>query len=428
MKRIIAIILLLPVVVLFALGCSSQESTTNQNNTVSVSFMGWIPYASDVDIMVDKFNDRYPEINVNVTTLDWAAYWEKLTLDLSTGDGPDAFAMNLDYLSKFTDYTEPIDSLAESVIGSDWKDKFKPDMLNSVYTDEKADIMPAGFGGQWYIFYNKTLINELDKEVPNDYIGWAEVCSIADENGTPMVFGGKEAMNTAYLYFWLVNNVEPGIVAKAARGEVSFTDKAFITGFEGFNKFVEDKVIPRESFGIDPTPGADSLFKDRKSIGYISGFWMTGAYLGGSQLDGTAIEDDEIGVAVLPNPFGTKTYVVGSVDHGWSINSSSDQKEAAMKLIAEWTLGSAGEYWQNVLFSIPCGVGVELDASVMKTEEARNTVGIIAESLSTVLAGPRSTGDVTIDNKAGEVVLGTMLGSMTPETALLELQKAYESD
>ena len=120
-------------------------------------------------------------------------------------------------------------------------------------------------------------------------------------------------------------------------------------------------------------------------------------------------------------------YVVGSIDHGWAINKNSKDKEAAMKLVAEWAAGDAAQIWLEELYGIPCAAGVTLDTTNLPSQEAKDTIGVISATLSDQLAGPRSTGNAAVDNKTGEVVQAFVQGMMDAKDATAQMQQAYES-
>lgn len=411
-------------------GCGNQKTqqpdSPDDQNT-KLSFWGWVPYNNVVEPMKEALGKKNPLLEVEVQVMDWGAYWDKLTLELANGGGPDVFVMNLDNYDKYKDYMEPLDALAANEAGENWKDLFLPSMLDSSYVEDALKVFPVDFGGQWYIYYNKNLMEELGQKVPATYEEFAEYAKSVEKDSIPVIFGGKEGLNCSYLYFWLANNREPGIVQKAAKGEADFTDAAFIDAFADLTKMMEDKVIPLNSFGVDPTTDQDNLFKGRKSPMVLTGAWQAGALLAGNGLEGSAIENDEIGVMLPPLPSTDNPYVVGALDHGWAINKNSPNKEAAMELLIEWTTGEAANIWLTQLYGIPCAKDVKTDDNALKSDEARKTIGVIGESLDKKLTGPRSTGNAVVDNKTGEVVQAYVQGIMDAEKAAAEMQMAYDS-
>ncbi|PZE20029.1 ABC transporter substrate-binding protein [Paenibacillus xerothermodurans] len=422
---------ILPLVLVLALlaGCGSPQgeetgAAGGAGDPTTITFWGWIPFNSEMEKIVQAFNQKHPDIKVDYQIMDWNNYWNKLTLDLNTGAGPDVFAMNYGYYAKFKDNMTELTPLADTVIGADWKTKYKQDLLEGAYRDGELRMMPAAFGGQWYIYYNKTLMQEMGFNVPKTYEEWSSFSKLAGSTAIPILFGGKESLNNAYLYHWLVNSIQPGIVQDAAKGKTKFTDEPFVKAFAALQKMYADGLIKESSFGIAANPDADNLFKNRKGAAFLSGFWLTGPLLAGQQLAGTAIEKDELGVALMPNPLGKET-IVGEIDHGWVINENSEHKEAAMKFVSELTTGESAKIWLSALFAQPVAADIAMDYGAIKTEEAKNTVGVIEDSVKN-LVGPRSSGIPEIDNKTGDVIMAVLLGSMTVDEALKQIQAAYD--
>ena len=135
----------------------------------------------------------------------------------------------------------------------------------------------------------------------------------------------------------------------------------------------------------------------------LTGAWQAGAYLAGTQLADSKIAKDEIGVFAMPTPINDNPYVVGSIDHGWAINKNSKDKEAAMKLVAEWAAGDAAQIWLEELYGIPCAAGVTLDTTNLPSQEAKDTIGVISATLSDQLAGPRSTGNCLLYTSISQI-------------------------
>lgn len=48
-----------------------------------------------VEQIVEAFEARYPNINVNVSVVPWGDYWERTLVALMAGSGPDVFWMTM---------------------------------------------------------------------------------------------------------------------------------------------------------------------------------------------------------------------------------------------------------------------------------------------------------------------------------------------
>lgn len=399
---------------------------------ITVSYWGYVPFGSALPSILASTTAKYPNIKVDAQIMDWGPYWDKMSISFATGEGPDAFVLHPAYFEKFKAYMQPLDELAAQVLGAGWKQKFNEAILKEAYQGGSSlSAFPVGYGGQWFIFYNKSLLKQYGFPVPKSY---ADLLTIA--NGIkqksldilPIAFGAKEADNALYFYYGLVQDVSPGIVAKAAAGEVSWTDPAFVKGFQNFKKMIEDGVMPKAAFGMMPYPDANEMFQARKAFMTISGFWQANAYMTveGSQLKGKPAEKDEIGVAVLPNMDGGTPWVLASIDHYYAINKDSKHQKEAMQVISEWTLGKAAQQWLSLLLAEPAAKDISLQPHFLSAE-AKATFPVFHQSYSHV-AGQRGSGNTGLDLKFGEIVQGVMVGSTSIQDGLAQVQTYYDQN
>jgi raffinose/stachyose/melibiose transport system substrate-binding protein len=401
---------------------------------VELTFMGWQPDLSKMnDTMIPFLNEKYPNIKIKPQILDWFAYWDKLTVETAAGEGPDIAAMDVDHLATFYDYMEPLDGLAAEVIGSDWKLKYTDGVIDSLkVVDDQIKMLPCDTTGLWYLFYNKTLLDEMNVSAPTgEYANLAEFVKKINASGKnilPMAFAGKEDVNVGFFWSWLASNNQAGILADAATGKAKFTDAAFVKAFEQIKKMRTDKIIDDRTFGLDAYPGADSTFKNRQAASYLTGEWSLGGYLIGSQVKDTPIENDQLGVVVLKNIEGGVTIMQKYVSLGYSVNKNSKFKKEAVQAAQEWTLGKAAQGWVNYQACVPAGIGVSIDAGLYKTDEAKKTAPSAVEALAKNKAVLRSTLNPALDNKIGEMVVSVLRKDMKVEDALKQLQLTAESE
>lgn len=395
--------------------------------------MGWQPDLNMMNsTMIPAIEEKYPNITIKAQILDWFAYWDKLTVETAAGEGPDIAAMDVDHIPTYYDYLEPLEDLASQVIGSDWKLKFKDGVIDSLKViDDKVMMLPSESTGLWYLFYNKTLCDELNVSPPTgDYADLVNFVSKVNASGKdilPIAFAGKEDVNVGFFWLWLVNNNQYGIVKDAVNGNAKFTDEPFVKAFEQLKKMMDDRVIDEKTFGLDAYPGADTTFKNRNAVSYLTGQWSMGGYLMGSQLNDTAIENDELGIVVLKNINGGETVMQKYASLGYSINVKCKYKEEAMQVAAEWTLGKAAQKWVNYQGTVPAAKDIKLDESLMKTNEAKKTFQAAIDALNSDKVVLRSTLNSSLDNKIGEVVVSVLRKGMSVEDALNQIQKAADA-
>jgi raffinose/stachyose/melibiose transport system substrate-binding protein len=409
---------------------ATQSSTAA--NPVELTFMGWQPDLVKLNEMNPMVSEKYPNIKIKPQVLDWFAYWDKLTVDMAAGAGPDIMAIDVDHIPTYYDYIEPLDTLANDVIGSDWKSKWNDGVIDSLkVVDDKTMMLPSDVTGLWYLFYNKSLIDELHVAPPTgdyaDLTRFVNQINAAGKDILPVAFAGKEDVNVGFLWSWLASNNQPGIVKDAASGKAKFTDAPFVTAFDQLKKMMADKVIDEKTFGLDAYPGADNIFKNRKTAAYLTGQWSVGGYLMGSQVKGTPVEKDDLGVVALKNISGKDTVMQKYASLGYAINKNSKHKKEAMQVIQEWTTGKAAQTWISYQGTVPAAKSVTLDPNLMKTAEAKKTVPAALDALNTNKSVLRSTLNSALDNKIGETVVSVLRKGMSVPDALKQIQQTADS-
>lgn len=405
------------------------------DETIELTFMGWQPELSVMnDKMLPILKEKYPNINIKVEILEWFDYWDKLSMDSAVGDSADIIAMDVDHIPTFQEYYMGLDELAAEVLGEDWEDAYNDgvlDGLRGVAEDGTLKCMPSDVTGLWYIFYNKTLCDELGVVPPTgeyvDLVRFVKEVGAKDSSLLPVAFAAKEDVNLGFFYLWLVSNIEPGIVEKAVAGEASFTDEPFVKAFEQLQMIYDDQILKEENFGLDAYPGCDEAFKNRNSVAYLTGEWYLGNYLMGTSLGGTPTENDEFGIVTMQNVEGNDTYMQKYCSFGYSISNDCENKEAAMMVLQELTQGEAAAEWLNYMACVPAAKAVSVDMENMKSDEAKATYQKAFDDLNQNQSGLRSTLNTELDNKVGEVVVSVMRSGLGVEDGLNQIQTVADS-
>lgn len=409
----------------------NNEGGADSDEIVELSVMGWQPNITMMnEVLIPAITEKYPNIKINVQILDWFAYWEKLTIESAAGQAPDIAVLDKDHLATYAEYYRPLDDLAADVMGEDWQSQFNDGVLDTLVTDGSTRAIPSETTGLWYLFYNKSLCDELGVEAPtgnyDELVEWIAKVNATNSGTLPLAFAGKEDVNVGFFWMWLASNIQEGIVADAAEGRASFTDQPFVTAFEQITEMMDNGFLDEKVFGLDAYPGADDLFKGRNCVAYLSGQWYMGGYLIGSQVGGTNIENDELGIVTLENVAGGQTVMQKYVAQCFGISNNCEYPEEAMKVIQEWTTGPAAQVWQDYQACVPAAKSVTLDTGLMKTQEAKDTVGAAIDALHNNPNVQRSTLNSALDNKIGELVVSVLRMGIDPADALEQMQQAAE--
>lgn len=416
-------------------GSMTNVCYAETDEMIDLTFMGWQPELSTMnEKILPILKEKFPNINIKVEILEWFDYWDKLSMDAAVGDSADIVAMDVDHIPTFQEYYMGLDELAAEVLGEDWESAYNEGVLDGlrvVSEDGTVKCMPSDITGLWYIFYNKTLCDELEVAPPTgeyqDLVRFVEEVQEKDSSLLPVAFAAKEDVNLGFFYLWLASNNSPGIVEKAANGEASFTDEAFVKAFEQLQRIYDDQILKEENFGLDAYPGCDEAFKNRNSVAYLTGEWYLGNYLMGTSLGGTPTENDEFGIVTMENVEGNDTIMQKYCSFGYSISDECEYKEEAMMVLKELTQGEAASEWLNYMACVPAAKSVTVDMENMKSEEAKKTYAKAFDDMNQNASVLRSTLNTELDNKIGEVVVSVMRSGLSVEDGLAQIQTIAES-
>ena len=405
---------------------------------VKLTFMSWQPNLNFMnDVMLPETKEALPDLTVEPQILDWFGYWDKLTIELGSGAGPDIMTMDSAHMPTYAEYLLPLDELLAEYIGENWQESFADSANSMLYVDvdpDKTIVVPSDMTGCWYLFYNKTLCDELGVALPDgsygDLVRFVQDVTAADPAIIPVAFAAQENDNIGFLYSWLVSNVECGIMEKATKGEASFSDEAFVTAFDQIKMMYDDGILDSRDFALGAYPGCDDAFKNRGAACYLTGQWNMGSYMMGGDLSNTALENDEVGMVKLDNITGGDTVLQEYISMGYAINKNCADPEAAFQVILEWIRGDAGAAWANYMGCLPAWTELSISEEQLRTEEGKKTYQEVLNSLATSQSVLRSTNVPALDTKIGEQVTAVLLQGLSVEDALAQMEDTaeYERD
>ncbi len=148
---------------------TDSDSTTAADNTgdetgddtsgdkVTVTFRLWDDVAAPAyEESFDRFMAENPDINVEVEVVPWADYWERLPLDLSSGDMADIFWVNTSNFGIYVDNGQLL-SISEE-IGND-HDEWQTSITDLYSRNGELWGVPQ-IWDSIALFYNKEMVDE----------------------------------------------------------------------------------------------------------------------------------------------------------------------------------------------------------------------------------------------------------------------------
>jgi multiple sugar transport system substrate-binding protein len=153
-------------------GCSSGETSKessgeSKDEKVEIRFTWWGDTKRHelYNSIVDRFEEKYPNIKVKREFGGWPEYWEKLTTQIAGGNAPDVVSMHQFYVSDYARRNALLE-LSDFVKSDSINQKdFPESVVNSGKVDNKLYMIAQGVTMSGFV-YNKALFDKLGVEYP----------------------------------------------------------------------------------------------------------------------------------------------------------------------------------------------------------------------------------------------------------------------
>jgi raffinose/stachyose/melibiose transport system substrate-binding protein len=233
-------------------------------------------------------------------------------------------------------------------------------------------------GISWFegIYYNKALFEENEIDLPTTFDEYIEVCKKFQELGiTPLAAGLKswEPMLKNSMAFvtaeYLSTSAGEDFCADYREGKTTLAGN-WDTYLEKWSEMITAGIYTTDMTGIDHDQALEE-FATGKAAMFCSGPW---------DLDSIMSKNPDLAIDMMPFYGTTQSdgWLIGGPGCGFAVNASSENKEAAMKILeaistvegqeALWTNNQGGSsYLEGATFELP-----EAYTSVAKTLAAGN--------------------------------------------------------
>jgi len=260
---------------------------------------------------VEKFQDEYPNVNVDVVMQSFQGREEALVTAISGGNAPDVVYFNPDFIPKYADEDVllPLDDLRD-----DW-DAFADSSLEAMTWEDTLYGAPLLMQYQ-NPYCDTEILEAADVECPTT---WDELRDFApqvkDAGYYATEYNGTSTLNHSfYIYLWQAG----GEVLNEDQTEAAFNGPEGLEAMEFIKEMVDEEWVPRENLSVDET--LEQSERGQGNVGYING---ADPDLGKTRqiLDPDRIQTIE--------PMSNVEQVASGSVGGWSVLNTSDSPEAA---------------------------------------------------------------------------------------------------
>lgn len=278
----------------------------------------------------ESFKQENPNIEVQFETIPQKQYYEKLRLQLSSGEPIDLFGGNMDVFLD-TGIIEPLDDFIKNnnvdVSG------YGP-LYDEMKVGGKVYSLPYR-KSNWVLYYNKTLFDQMNVPYPKDDMTWDDFRELAKQvskgKGADKIYG---AFLQPWAQTWYMQAVQTG---------ASIIDKD-LTPFKDALQFrmdmEKDGSIMPWSEQITTSAHYNAAFQKGNVAMNLIGDWHV------AQLR-TAEEEHKIDfdwdIVPVPHPVGVPANTSMATPVSIMINNKSKHKEEAFKVLEYMTAAKGAE-------------------------------------------------------------------------------------
>ncbi len=336
MKKIIVLSLLM--MVLFTGLAFAQKS---EEVTITMLWSG-TAYENDfeTEILPRLVKEKFQNITLESTKLPDDQYYTVLKTKLASGEPADIILVQPGMAGANGVQTLAESGLLEPITELDALENFGP-QAREVYTYEDEVYGISGGLGILGTYYNKDMFAKYDLEVPTNWNEFLEVCQVLKDNGEmPIVMGDKDNYVMQFGLYQIGANGHykdnPDYDQELISGESKFTDDGTWDDILAkYKTLYDNNYITESSFGLSAQQ-AIQIFVDGNAAMIFDGSFNASAI----RAEGST----EFGRGYFPLPAneeGEETYAAVSISAGPAITASSDNKEAAKKVLELWFDGQS---------------------------------------------------------------------------------------
>lgn len=249
MKKIFKInILLLIIFCLLSLtSCNSNEKIVQTPiNKTTITFSWWGNDNRHIYTMdgIDKFNELYPEINVEYSYGLWSGYETKNKVAMMSKTESDVMQINFSWLKTYSPDGNGYYDLYQLKDYIDL-DNFSESVLSYCEINGKLNAIPIAMNS-FVVLYNKNIYEEYNLEIPTTFDDYIEQSKVLSENGIYTLGCGKKQIFLS-LIAWFEQTTGKHAFNNDGTLNLNIEDIEMILDF--YKKLLDTKtIVPIEKF------------------------------------------------------------------------------------------------------------------------------------------------------------------------------------
>lgn len=328
------------------------------------------------DDAIQRFENNNPGVKVNALQIPNDDYKQRVVVSMSGGNPPDVFASwGGGWLDEFVE-SDMVKDLTEEDI--DYSQFVEVALENSTF-DDKIYGLPLGIS-TYQFFYNKSIFEEHNLEVPETYDELLEIIDVLNENDVyPIALANQPQWPGAFYLMYLADRLGGEEVFQLAhlREGKGFDDPVYVEAGEYIQGLVERNAFNPGFNGLPYDEGqARQLIYTEKAAMML----MTTGFINNVRQEFPGFEE-KMGVFEFPaieSGKGNPSNISAGISPVWSVYEETEHSELTIELINELTSLETAQDYANRAGAPVAVKGVEVEDEYLKifTEWVNNANSI----------------------------------------------------
>ena len=417
---------LVPAQMVFAEGDSGEKTV--------VKFQTWNPGDEEYTReMIDKVEEKHPDIEVEHIYMPYTDHVEKLKVDLSAGDAADVFGVQTGAMYKeFRDFEEDLTPYLVKEYGDDWASNYNEYAMSLLKGDDgEYYAVPLGLSYAGYVWANMKYFDKYGLELPTNYDELKEVCKTFRDNGEyPLVIGAKDSWINIDTWMNIAADINTEKLYSAIEGETPFTDEDLVQSFQIWQNCFTDGVFQDGALGVGMYTDSTDMYQKEGSVPMIlNGSWSLGAYMDSDEQSQEVYNGEGANHKIFLmdwNNDGKIAPVEEAVDVSLAINNQSKVKDAAWTFV-DWMIHEGADTLVNgQLQYMPARNDMELNVEGLNENGTENLEYCVEQGKNNV-GGYREMAYAELKETISNELTELALGDVTPEEAADTIEAASQA-
>jgi raffinose/stachyose/melibiose transport system substrate-binding protein len=369
MFRVKAIILVVLAFLLSAMivacGGSNSNTSGNSSSPVTISYWTWNPSVDTVKQEVTAFEKQYPTIHVDYKVPTYTDYLVNLKAAANAGSLPTVFGMQVGGMeAQYLPNLQPLQSFAQSSLGSNWQDKFVKTGLQQAQIVNQANdtnfyTLPESMGSE-SLLVNTAIFKKYNLPIPQTFTDLQQDATVLNSHGVaPMLLGGADGWQNEDLFLEIANQVAPNAWYQAQKAGKGFDSPGLEQAMGVWKSLFTNHIVQSGAMGEHAYPDAVNAFNKGQGATTPLGSWVISGTLPGPgnvplSKDWSMILFPKLSASATPLPLSGADVLLGM-----SKGATGAQADAGWKFIQFLTQGEGQNIYVNDMIDLPAQVGLK---------------------------------------------------------------------